>query len=132
MKRMCTMTLLAALAACGGGEPAAEAPATEAAAAPAAAPVAFDAKATFEMVCSTCHGMTGAGDGPAGAALDPRPANFGEAEFWETRPEEELFKAIKEGGASVGRSPLMVGWGMTYDDEQIAALVEHIKTFRPE
>ena len=133
MKRFAILLVGGVLAACGGSEPASEAPATsEPAAAPAAAPAAFDAAATFNTVCATCHGTTGMGDGPAGMALDPRPASFATAEFWETRDDESIFTAIKEGGAAVGRSPLMVGWGASYTDEQIHELVEHVKSFQPE
>lgn len=98
----------------------------------APAPAAFDAAATFNTVCSTCHGSTGMGDGPAGMALDPRPASFADVAFWETRDDEHIFKVIKEGGAAVGRSPLMVGWGAMYSDDQIHELVEHVKGFKPE
>ena len=132
MKRLSSIILAGALAACGGSEPAAEAPASEPAATAAApAPAAFDAVGTFNMVCATCHGTTGLGDGPAGQALDPRPASFADAEFWETRDDEHIFTVIKEGGAAVGKSPLMVGWGASYDDEQIQALADHVKSFAP-
>lgn len=30
----------------------------------------------YTAYCSTCHGETGIGDGPAGAALDPSPSNI--------------------------------------------------------
>lgn len=30
----------------------------------------------FAANCTSCHGATGAGDGPAAASLDPKPANF--------------------------------------------------------
>lgn len=133
MKRLSIFALAGALAACGGSEPAADAPSTTPAAqAPAPAPAAFSAEATFNTVCATCHGAGGHGDGPAGMALDPRPASFGEAEFWETRDDAHLFTVIKEGGAAVGRSPLMVGWGASYNDDQIHELVEYVKTFKPE
>ena len=134
MKRFATILAAATLIACGGGEPAADAPASSAPAATASTPAApaFDAAATFNTVCATCHGATGQGDGPAGMALDPRPASFATAEFWETRDDDHLFTVIKEGGAAVGRSPLMVGWGISYSDEEIRALVEHVKSFRPQ
>jgi cytochrome c553 len=132
LRRSTAILIAGSLAACGGGEPASEAPATTPEAAPAAAaPAAFDAAGTFNTVCATCHGTTGLGDGPAGMALDPRPASFADAEFWETRDDEHIFTVIKEGGAAVGRSPLMVGWGASYDDDQIHELVEYVKTFRP-
>ena len=132
MKRTMILCLAGALAACGGGEPADSPDAAPAASTPAPAPAAFNAEATFNTVCATCHGTTGAGDGPAGLALDPRPASFGTAEFWETRDDETLFTAIKMGGAAVGKSPLMVGWGASFSDENITELVEYVKTFRPE
>jgi mono/diheme cytochrome c family protein len=134
MKRYSILIMTGVLAACGGGEPAAEAPASQPAAtttAAAPAPAAFDAAATFNTVCATCHGAGGLGDGPAGMALDPKPASFADAEFWETRDDDHIFTVIKEGGAAVGRSPLMVGWGASYDDEQIWQLVEHVKSFQP-
>ncbi len=90
----------------------------------------FDARAAFNTTCSVCHGKAGDGNGPGAAALDPKPANFTDPAFWETRTDEEIFKAIKEGGAAVGRSPLMVAWGATYSDDQIHAIVAYLKTFR--
>ena len=132
MKRLSIFALAGALAACGGGEPAETPSTTPAAQAPAPAPAAFNAQNTFNTVCATCHGTSGHGDGPAGMALDPRPASFGEAEFWETRDEASIFKVIKEGGAAVGRSPLMVAWGASFNDDQIRQLTEHVMTFKPE
>jgi cytochrome c553 len=132
MKRLSIFLVAGSLVACGGGEPAADAPAAApetTAAAPA--PAAFNAVATFNTVCAACHGTSGLGDGPAGMALDPRPASFADASFWETRDDAHLFTVIKEGGAAVGKSPLMVGWGASFDDEQITQLVEHVKSFKP-
>ena len=98
----------------------------------AAAPAeqAFDAKGAFTTVCATCHGANGAGDGPGAAALNPKPANFGEAAFWDDKTDDELVKAIREGGAAVGKSPLMPAWGGLYNEAQARALVTYIKTFR--
>jgi len=129
MKRLSIFLVAGALAACGGGEP--DAPASAPAATPAPAPAAFNAEATFNTVCAACHGTTGLGDGPAGMALDPQPASFADASFWETRDDDRLFTVIKEGGAAVGGSPLMVGWGASFDDDQISQLVEHVKSFAP-
>ncbi len=92
----------------------------------------FDAKGTFNSVCATCHGQDGKGDGVAAASLDPKPANFTDPAFWKANPDSVLFKAIKDGGASVGKSPMMVAWGGTYNDDQIHALLKYIETtFKP-
>ena len=130
-----TLLALTLLVGCGGSEPA-PAPKVEAPKPPPPpkkeAPKEFDAAKAFTTVCATCHGPGGKGDGPAGAALDPKPASFADAEFWtDDRTDEHLAKVIKEGGASVGKSPLMAPWGAQYDDEQIKKLVAHVKSFKP-
>lgn len=90
-------------------------------------------KAHYDTYCSTCHGATGAGDGVAGAALNPKPANFTDAAYWTAEiTDERLTKVIKEGGAAVGKSPLMAPWGGVLSDEQIAEVVAYVKSFKPE
>lgn len=91
---------------------------------------AFDAKGAYGTVCATCHGPAGAGDGPGAAALNPKPANFGDAAFWASRSDDQLVKVIREGGASVGKSALMPAWGGLYNETQAKALVDYIKTFK--
>lgn len=114
-----------------GGAPEGGAPAEAAAAAVAAAPEAgFDAAGAYASICATCHGATGAGDGAAGAALDPRPANFTDPAFWESRTDEQVATAILRGGVAVGKSAMMPAWSALYDDAQAAALVEYLKTFQ--
>ena len=96
-------------------------------------PGVFNAASTFGVVCAVCHGQTGQGDGPAGLALDPRPANLNDVEFWAERDEERIFNVIRDGAASVGGSALMVPWRNSFDDEQIQALADYVvATFRPD
>lgn len=37
---------------------------------------ASDAKGMFKSYCAPCHGVSGKGDGPAAAALNPKPADL--------------------------------------------------------
>src|SRR5688500_2243500 len=37
------------------------------------------AKEMFAMVCATCHGADGTGNGPAAASLNPKPRNYTDA-----------------------------------------------------
>lgn len=37
---------------------------------------AKNGKILYDQICAVCHGPTGKGDGVAGKALDPKPANF--------------------------------------------------------
>ena len=89
----------------------AEKPAEPAKAEPAAAGVSAEAlaeaKTIFETRCSTCHGPEGAGDGPAAAALNPKPRTLKDPAWQKTVDDAHLAKVIVKGGESVGLSPLM-------------------------
>jgi len=98
----------------------------------AAVEVAFNVERNFDLVCGSCHGTAGDGTGAAGAALDPRPANFTDPVFWETRDRDRIVNVITNGGASVGLSPLMVAWSASFTSEQIQELADHVMEFRPE
>ncbi len=93
----------------------------------------FDAASAFATTCGPCHGAGGAGDGAAAAALDPHPANFTDPAFWadETRTHEHIVATIANGGASVGRSPLMAAFGAQFTPEQIEALARHVESLNP-
>ncbi len=85
----------------------------------------------YKTYCVTCHGDTGKGDGVAGSALDPKPADFSTKEFWVGKDDAYLKKVVKEGGTAVGKSPLMAAWGSVLSDAQIDAVVAHIKKWKP-
>ncbi len=130
------------LAACGPSEqPQSPPAATASAPAPAPAPVVEPAPApaaaapdpargatTYQTLCASCHGPRGAGDGPAGQALDPRPARHDDGAYMNALSNEHLFRVIKEGGAAVGKSPLMAPWGGALSDAQIWDVVAHLRT----
>jgi caa(3)-type oxidase subunit IV len=91
----------------------------------------FDAHVAFEGTCANCHGPTGQGNGAASGSLTPRPANFQDPTFWQTRDRAHIVKVITEGGASVGKSPLMAAFGASYTPEQIEQLADLVMSFRP-
>lgn len=84
-------------------------------------------KEKFEQICASCHGPLGHGDGPAAAALDPKPRNLSEAAYVSTLSDEQIFKTVKEGGASVGKSPLMPAWGGTLSDDDIWSVIAYLR-----
>lgn len=111
---------------------AAEAPKADATAA-AAAP-ASDAKAeamqVFQSRCVVCHGANGKGDGPTAAALNPKPRDYTDVEWQKSVTDEQLAKAIVEGGAAVGKSPLMPpNPDLAAKKDVVDALVAHIRSF---
>ncbi|HVM96014.1 MAG TPA: cytochrome c [Candidatus Acidoferrales bacterium] len=66
-----------------------------------------EAKDIFANRCATCHGPAGKGDGPAGAALNPKPRDYGDAAWQKSVTDDQIEKIILEGGPAVGKSPLM-------------------------
>jgi mono/diheme cytochrome c family protein len=149
MKRaLATITLALGLAlGCGdsaapppAATPVAPPPAPAAAPAPAPAPVEPAAPAAavkpdvaagaalYATNCATCHGARGAGDGPAAAALDPKPAHHSDGAYMNALSNEHLFKVIKDGGVAVGKSPMMAPWGGMLSDAQIWDLVAFVRS----
>lgn len=110
-------------------------PAAEAKAAPAAAgehailaEVGGEAATIFKQRCSTCHGLTGKGDGAAAAALNPKPRSFEDAAWQATINDDHIKKVIVEGGASVGKSPLMApNPDLKGKDDVLAGLVKIVR-----
>jgi mono/diheme cytochrome c family protein len=91
-------------------------------------PLAGNANATalgqklYTANCMTCHGPSGKGDGPGGAALEKKPADLG-ARIRSGETDGTLFWKITE-----GRSP-MVSWRGSLSETQRWELVNYIKTF---
>lgn len=88
---------------------------------------AADGKALFESNCASCHGAGGKGDGAAGQFLNPKPADL--AQVTAAKSEGDITKVIKDGGAAVGKSPLMTAFGSRLTDDDIKAIVSHIRKF---
>lgn len=55
-------------------------------------------KELYDSNCQSCHGGTGLGDGPAGAALNPKARNLHQTDGWTNgRTIDELYKTLQEG-----------------------------------
>lgn len=51
----------------------------------------------YAQLCASCHGPTGAGDGPASAGLDPPPIDFTDRERADERSVFALYQVIEQG-----------------------------------
>lgn len=93
-----------------------------------------DAKAQAAEIwstrCAACHGEDGRGDGPSAAALKPQPLNFHQRNWQKVVTDEQIAKAIVEGGSAVGLSSQMPANPDLEDEDTIVkALVAHVRSF---
>lgn len=123
---------LVALHACSGGSSAPSAGAGAAAPSMAVSASALtEARTIFAQRCTVCHGQTGAGDGAAAAALNPKPRAFSDAAWQAGVSDEHLEKVIREGGAAVGKSAAMPGNpDLAAKPEVIAGLRQVVREFK--
>lgn len=80
----------------------------------------------YQANCSSCHGNTGEGDGPASAGLEPKPKNL--AENQSILSDSYLFWRISEGGLMDPFNSLMPGWKGIMSEEQIWQVIAYIRT----
>lgn len=85
-------------------------------------------KEKYDLLCGTCHGKTGKGDGPAAAALPVKPQNHTDGKYMNSLTDKYLSDIIKGGGASIGKSPLMPPWSGQLNDQDILNLVSYVRT----
>jgi high-affinity iron transporter len=70
--------------------------------APAHWPSLKNGQRVFESQCTVCHGVTGHGDGPAGAGLDPAPRDFFDASAMDAMTAFHIFNVTKLGIPGTG------------------------------
>jgi mono/diheme cytochrome c family protein len=94
----------------------------------AASPNVAKGATLYAANCASCHGPRGDGDGPVAVALVPKPAKHHDGAYMNKLTNEHLFRVIKEGGPSVGKSPLMAPWGGMLSDKQIWDVVAFVRS----
>lgn len=134
--------VLAAVAGCGGSgsKPAADAaPATPAPVAATPAPATTDSSTTdgsatpvaaapadmgalvFAKRCALCHGAEGRGDGLASKGLNPKPRNFHDAAYMNTRTDAQLLEVIHQGKGAMPK------WRGQLSEAEISAVLAHVR-----
>ena len=79
----------------------------------------------FQTNCAVCHGESGAGDGPAAAALDPKPANLG-ADHVQGNSDGALFYIITHGRTGTAMPP----WESILTEQQRWEVVNFVRTVK--
>jgi high-affinity iron transporter len=93
--------------------------------APAKAPDPVRAKALYAEQCASCHGVTGAADGPAAKGLEPPPIAFNDIKRARERSVFGLYQVISQGlegtaMTSFGELPSDDRWGLAFYAGQMA------------
>lgn len=86
---------------------------------------------TYKIYCSRCHGDGGRGDGADAATLKAHPRDFTDCAAMGKISADTMFKAIKDGGTSVGVSGDMPAWGTGLSDDDIRAVMKYVRHFCP-
>ena len=78
--------------------------------------------------CVLCHGESGKGDGPGGAALNPKPRDWTDHAIMGTKTDEQLYDVIYNGKGS------MPAWGKTgiLTETEIRSAIMKVRTFDPQ
>ena len=74
-------------------------------------------KQIFLTNCASCHGESGAGDGPASVSLDPPPLDL--AERQKELSDGYLYWRIAEGGMMSPFNSVMPPWENVFTEEQV-------------
>lgn len=82
-----------------------------------------EGKKTFDQLCFVCHGTKGKGDGVAGAALTPKPANFTKETFF-SQTDGAIFWKLTNG------NPPMASYKDILTEKQRWQLVNYLRTFK--
>lgn len=79
-------------------------------------------KKVYRSTCLICHGPRGEGNGPGGAALNPKPANFTTKEF-QSQTDGEIFWKLSNGRGA------MVAFKESIPEDKRWQLVAFIRSF---
>jgi mono/diheme cytochrome c family protein len=85
-------------------------------------------KELYTKHCAGCHGPTGKGDGPAAAALTPKPTDFTNKAYMAGLKDQYLFDLVQKGGAAMGKSPLMTPFGSKLKEGEIRDVIPYVKS----
>jgi len=116
----------ALIAGCGGNKTS-QSGDTTATATPAPAPAATadagdEGAKIYAEKCTVCHGPGGKGDGPGGAALNPKPRDHTDGSYMNTRTDAQLLEVLHNGKGA------MPAWKGILSDEQMQAVLKHVRS----
>ena len=83
---------------------------------------AVSGRDVYRARCAACHGAAGRGDGPAAAAMNPRPSSFADSARRQATTDFAMGEVIQHGRRS------MPAFGRTLTRAQIDSVIAYVKT----
>src|SRR5207247_2641073 len=93
---------------------------------PRAAISLADGRRLYTSVCASCHGISGAGDGPAARTLNPKPPPIGDAKMMHDVTPATMYRIVSVG---IAGTP-MVGYAASLTPEQRWNIVSYLLSLR--
>lgn len=75
----------------------------------------------FATRCALCHGPDGHGNGPGAAALNPKPRNYHDKAYMDSRTDAQLLEVIRNGKGAMPK------WGAILSEAEIQAVLKHVR-----
>lgn len=85
-----------------------------------------DGRALFTTHCAMCHGASGKGDGPAGAALDPAPRDLTRRPYKNGCGPGAIARTVREGIPQSG----MPAYGEVLSEAQVRQLADYVRSLQ--
>jgi cytochrome c oxidase cbb3-type subunit III len=82
----------------------------------------------YKTYCTQCHGSQGDGKGINTRDMSVQPRDHSDPKAMSQRSDQDLTKAIKEGGLAINKSVLMPPWGGVLTDEEVTEVVQYLRT----
>src|SRR5262245_38108824 len=84
-------------------------------------------KQLYQQRCAPCHGADGKANTPTAQALNPKPRDHSDGAYMNVLSNEHLTKVIKQGGAAVGKSPIMPPQA-DLNDQQVRDVIAFVRS----
>ena len=88
-----------------------------------------EGKRIYATYCKKCHGEKGNGQGLMAKDLDPKPADFTNADKMSEVSDWELFVGVRDGGPPVGKSDKMTPNKDVLSEQEMHDVIVYVKTF---
>ena len=100
---------------------------TSAVAAPESSGNVAAGRALFVQRCATCHGENADGQSKLAQMLNPKPANLLVSQL----DSAARNRIVRNGGAAVGRSPVMPNWGAELTETELRDVIAYVASIAP-